>query len=43
LARKPSELQPEVPKNAREAFERRAKAREAQALADKLERHQRLS
>jgi ferredoxin len=42
LARKPAEFQPEVPKNAREAFERRAKAREAKELAEKLARQKRL-
>jgi Fe-S-cluster-containing hydrogenase component 2 len=42
LARKPPELQPVVPKNAREAFELRAKARAEKELAAKLERHKRL-
>lgn len=42
LVRKPPELQPAVPRNAREAFELRAKARAERELADKLERHKRL-
>jgi Na+-translocating ferredoxin:NAD+ oxidoreductase subunit B len=44
LARKPADLQPEVPKNQRDAFVLRAKARAAARLEmeDKLKRHQRL-
>jgi Fe-S-cluster-containing hydrogenase component 2 len=42
LERKPPELQPVVPKNAREAFELRAKARAEKELAAKVERHKRL-
>ena len=42
LARQPPERQPMVPKNQRDAFERRAKARAEKELAAKLERHSKL-